>query len=207
MSSASIRLRASAISTAWADASADTPAGISRSVREFIAGVEGDIAGIFGNKKTITGIPGATYAFPTTGINNGTPVDSVSATPNFDAGLRARLGYVLYPTVLVYGTTGVAVQNTDYKTNCPGNSAASWCGVPENQTISKTLVGWTLGAGAEAKLADQLFARFEYRYAGFGSETMTFFGGTNSGADSFSAKTDPSSHIITVGITYRFGSL
>jgi outer membrane immunogenic protein len=176
----------------------------------FIAGIEGDIAGIVGGKKSATGIPGATYNYPSMGINGVTPLDSVSAKPNFDAGLRARLGYVVDPMFLVYGTTGVAFQNTDYKANCPGSSTtstASFCGVPESQTLSKTLVGWTLGAGAEAKLANQLFARLEYRYADFGSQNLNFFGSSNLGADSFSAKADPSSHIITIGITYRFGSL
>jgi outer membrane immunogenic protein len=81
------------------------------------------------------------------------------------------------------------------------------CGAPEAGRITKTAVGWTLGAGGEGKLSDAFSVRVEYRYAGFERSNLNFFQGVNSGADSFSAKADPSSHIVTLGITYHFGGL
>lgn len=167
-----------------------------------VAGVEGDFAGVLGGKKTLTGVPGGYYSIlPTVG----TPDDSISAQQNWDAGLRARLGYAVDPAFLVYGTGGIAFQDADYKINCPGTAASICSG--EAGSISKTSVGWTLGAGAEGKLTDALALRVEYRYASFGSENLNFFQSVNQGVDSISAKVDPSSHIITFGLTYRFGGI
>jgi outer membrane immunogenic protein len=165
----------------------------------FVAGVEGDFAGVFGGKKTVSGIPGISYG----GL---TPDDSISARRDWDASLRARIGYAVDPEFLVYGAGGVAFQDTEYKANCPATSA-SWCGVPESAGTTTTSVGWTLGAGGEGKLTDALSVRVEYRYAGFERSNLNFFQAANSGGDSFSAKADPSSHVVTLGITYRFGNL
>jgi outer membrane immunogenic protein len=173
-----------------------------------VVGVQGDIAGVFGSKKTATGIPGASYNFPSLGVTGVVPVDTVSAEQNFDASIRARVGYVANPRFLVYGTTGMAIQNTDYKAFCPSSlTTSSACAVSESQTISKTMVGWTIGTGVEAKVAEQLSVTAEYRYASFGNQTLNFFPGGYSGYDSFSAKVSPDSHIITLGVIYRFGGL
>lgn len=172
-----------------------------------VAGVEGDFAGILGSKKTASGIPGVDYsALSSLNGTGGLPDDSISARQNWDASLRARLGYAVDPSFLVYGTGGVAFQDSEYKANCPA-TAMSFCGVPESERITKTSVGWTLGAGAEAKLTETLAVRLEYRYAAFGSQNLNFFQSNNGGFDAISAKVDPSAHIISVGVSYQFGGL
>jgi outer membrane immunogenic protein len=168
-----------------------------------IAGIEADFAGVFGGKKTVTGIPGASYS--TSG--GAVAADSFSARQDWDAGVRARLGYAVDRDFLVYGTTGLALADIEYKASCPSNSSMSWCGQPESGKVTKTAVGWTIGAGAEGKLDQALSVRVEYRYAGFDSQKVNFFQGVNSGADGFAGKSDPSSHIVTIGLTYHFGSL
>ncbi len=165
-----------------------------------IAGIEGDIAGIAGSSKKVNGIPGIGYGTVT-------PADSVSVSQDFDAAIRARFGVVVDPRLLAYGTAGVAFRNADYKVNCPSNSLASWCGVPEQGSISKLSVGWTVGAGVEGKLNDNFSVRVDYRYADYGSQNLAFFSAANGGADSVGGKIDLSSHIVTIGLTYRFKTL
>lgn len=159
-----------------------------------IVGLEADIAGIAGGKKTYSGIPGINYQ----GL---TSADSISAKSDWDASVRARAGLVVDPALLVYGTVGMALRQSDYKAGCPGNAANSWCGQPESASVTKTQVGWTAGAGAEGRVADKLSLRVEYRYAGFSSTTVNAF----QSFDVVSSKVDPSSHMVTLGLTYHFG--
>lgn len=71
--------------------------------------------------------------------------------------LRARLGYQLDP-VLLYGTAGLAATRAEI-TDATG-------------TDSNTHLGWTVGAGADALLTDNIFGRLEYRYTDYQSKAF-----------------------------------
>ena len=89
----------------------------------FVTGVEGDLAADFGGSKSMAGIPGALLSF-----NNGAgPLDDeISARgPSYGGSLRARLGALLTPSVLPYGTGGLAFADSKYTINCPA-TANSW---------------------------------------------------------------------------------
>jgi len=75
-----------------------------------------------------------------------------------EGSLRARLGYVVSPAVLLYATAGGAAKDLEVS-----NGSAS-----ENNTM----VGWTAGAGADVMVTDNVFGRIEYRYTDFGSDTF-----------------------------------
>lgn len=79
---------------------------------------------------------------------------------DWDGSARARVGYA-WDRVLVYGTAGVA--------------AAS--GSVDLATVKKddVLIGWTVGAGAEYAVTDNILVRADYRYSDFGS--VDFGGG------------------------------
>jgi outer membrane autotransporter protein len=77
-------------------------------------------------------------------------------TANWDGSLRARLG-VDVDNILPYIEAGVAFANAT--ASVPGTS------------FSNTQTGWTVGAGVEAMLADQLSANLEVRYNNYGSAT------------------------------------
>jgi outer membrane immunogenic protein len=163
---------------------------------DVIVGVEADIAGDLGGKKSVAGIPGAAYGLQT-------PADGISARADWDASIRARAGYVLDPALLLFGTAGVAFEDNEYKASCPSGGLTSWCAQPETASKTKTAVGFTLGGGAEARISDNLSLRAEYRYADFSSTTVNLF----SGYDQVSTKVDPSSHLVILGLTYHFGAL
>ncbi|WP_274426802.1 outer membrane protein [Chelativorans sp. YIM 93263] len=99
-----------------------------------------------------------------------------------DGSLRARLGYAITNDVLVYGTAGGAA--TRIKAESPIDSDTA------------TAIGWTAGAGTDVKLTEQSFARLEYRYTDYGSETLTY-AGTDQDVDA-------SNHRVMVGFGMQF---
>jgi outer membrane immunogenic protein len=92
-----------------------------------------------------------------------------SAESGLDGSLRARLGYAVTDSFLLYGTAGGAASRMEVS-DAAGND-------------TQTMFGWTAGVGADAMLTDQVFGRAEYRYADFGSKTFN----TGSGPQSVDA--------------------
>ena len=95
---------------------------------------------------------------------------------NWDASVRGRLGYLVTPDTLIYGTGGVAFQNIEAFGQCGSLISSALCFTTTGQTApspgitqSTTLVGWTIGAGVEAHLWGNWLLRAEYRYADFGA--------------------------------------
>jgi outer membrane immunogenic protein len=110
----------------------------------------------------------------------------------WDAGLRARLGYLIDPTWLVYVTGGVQWQHIEATENCAVNTCGPAIippGSPYNQTNSTTLTGWAIGGGVEKMLPGKWLVRAEYRFADFGTWTTTF-GGTPAIVKSFDIQTN-----------------
>jgi outer membrane immunogenic protein len=107
----------------------------------------------------------------------------VEGKAGWNGSLRARLGYDLNP-FLLYGTAGVALQD---------NELTDAAGVSDN----KTAVGYTVGAGVEALVTDNITTRVEYRYTDFGSDTYNLGGGT-------AVSTGYDDHSVKLGIGVKF---
>lgn len=125
-----------------------------------VAGIEGDIG--------YSGVEGS---------NAGTDVES-----GVEGSLRARLGYVLTPDILLYTTAGGAAKRLEVTEG----------GVSD----ANTMVGWTAGVGTDVKITEQVFGRVEYRYTDYGSEN--FATGTGSG------DVDAKDHRIQFGVGMKF---
>lgn len=93
--------------------------------------------------------------------------------------VRGRLGYA-FGRVLPYVTGGFA-----YGTNSIDNLGASQ---------SKTLTGWTAGAGIEYAITDHWTAKTEYLYTDLGSK---FY-------DTIGADAGVTAHTAKVGINFKF---
>jgi outer membrane immunogenic protein len=93
------------------------------------------------------------------------PGDSISIKTGWDASLRGRLGFLVMPSVLVYGTGGIAWQHYEIASVCGINT----CIAEFTSTDSKTKQGWTVGGGIEAMAMGPWRVRAEYRYADFGT--------------------------------------
>lgn len=155
----------------------------------FVAGVEADLS-YLGNRRA----SGSTAIIP---AGNG----AVSGSSRLDwlGTVRARAG-VAVDQVFLYGTGGLAFGNPDQRltlTNAAGT-------VTHRGTSSDTRVGWTVGAGAEIAVMNNLSFKAEYLYYDLGRSTVTANGvGVNAGTSN-SARFENNGHIVRAGMNYRF---
>jgi len=128
----------------------------------------------------------------------------VSVKTDWDASLRGRLGFLLTPSVLLYGTGGVAATRLNTTGYCGVTTFPILCGASTKTDDSKTLVGWTAGFGAETRLTDNLLARVEYQYSDYGSESFWAPEATQNQAYGVHNKVDLTTQTLSLGLAYRF---
>lgn len=105
-----------------------------------------------------------------------------SSRTNVDGSVRGRIGAAVTEDILVYGTAGVAAENQQISVG--------------GARHSRGLIGYTVGAGADVKLTQDVFARAEYRYTDYGAKSFDLPGvGTS---------IDSSNHRVTVGLGIKF---
>jgi outer membrane immunogenic protein len=99
---------------------------------------------------------------------------SLTGTQGVNGSVRGRVGYDLNP-FLVYGTAGVAVANHELKNG--------------GDNDEKLAAGYTVGAGVETFVTDNITARVEYRYSDYQKRDFDIGGTTVSrGFDDHSVK-------------------
>ncbi len=150
-------------------------AGYNHQINNWVFGVEADIEASGADASTT--VPG---------------VASFQADVEWLGSVRARVGYA-FDRVLVYATGGVAFGGVDARFTdlsvAPAVSASD----------SNTHVGWTVGAGIEYAITQNVTARAEYRYTDLGSKTYNF------GAVAPAASIDAQDiHAVRVGVSYKF---
>jgi len=109
---------------------------------------------------------------------------------------RSRLGILVTPSTLLYGTAGIAYGKvqSDYNLNLFGSPTAA-------VNFKDVKAGWTAGAGVEFALAGNWSTKIEYLYVDLGKSQIT------ASAGGVVATLDRSftDHIARVGLNYRFG--
>ena len=113
---------------------------------------------------------------------------------------RVRAG-VTFDRMMIYGTGGLAF-------GAPSNRLAidtAGTGRTHYGSSNDTRFGWTIGAGAEYALNNNLFLRAEYLYYDLGTENITA-AATSLGAagTSVTSRFKNDGHIARVGMSYRF---
>lgn len=86
---------------------------------------------------------------------------------NYLGTVRARLGYVYRPTILVYLTGGFAYGNVTLDTAWTAQESLGpevFPTIATQHKLSRTLAGWTAGAGVEWLFESNWSARVEYTY-------------------------------------------
>jgi opacity protein-like surface antigen len=180
----------------------------------WVTGLEADVD--FGNSSMSRGgIPGA-YGNgaasiipppPFFAVLPGTEAeDADSSTVQFgwNGGVRARLGYLSTPNVLVYGTGGVAFQKISISATCNA-TITSFCsfgdGVARSETASTVKTGWTVGGGLEGVLTGNWLGKIEFRYADLGHYNRALFAGT---LDEVDTDVRLQTYTFLAGIGYKF---
>lgn len=176
---------------------------------QWVAGLEFDAAYSDG-EKTIAGIPGCAIAciFGTPGPS----ADSSSVKSRWDASARARLGFLVTPNVLIYGTGGIAWQSMQATATCQNGLADAVCPVLAGNPFSTVTnnadrIGWTVGGGIDARISGNWMLRGEYRYSDFGTWNNSFALGAGGPptATTVGSQLKINTQIGLVGVVYKFG--
>jgi outer membrane immunogenic protein len=188
-------------------------AGYNWQANGFVYGLETDIRGYsnsnHGGSVANTGtVPGAAAPISSTGLITSSSGLSYLGT------FRGRVGLLATPSVLLFGTGGLAYGGVKTSTtvaetlgfdDTPGTFGTAG-------SSSQTRVGWTAGVGAEWLLSTQWSAKVEYRYYDLGSVTNTLpafqqFGSNGSLLETVNAaqsSTRFAGSDVSFGVNYHF---
>jgi outer membrane immunogenic protein len=195
--------------------------GYNYQVRNFVAGLEADIQWLSGRGSGATAISLPLVLFPGNVVNA-----TLTATNSVDwlGTVRGRVGLTITPSLLVYGTGGLAYGGVSSKTSLgeafAGPVVTGATGTfPSFSSFSQTRAGWTAGTGAEWMFSGHWSAKLEYLHYDLGSAsysttvsnfavagapvpvgTLLYTLGQTS-ATSFRGDT------VRVGLNYKFGAL
>jgi outer membrane immunogenic protein len=147
-----------------------------------VVGVEADWSWKKGESSSLVSLPFVCFNPACTDYRTDTKSGSVSQT--WDSSFRGRLGWLVTPSTLLYGTAGLAVGQikgtftysaTAFTVGIPGSTAT---GIPGSTATalgswSDTRLGGTAGAGVETEVLPRWKLRFEYRYTDYGTYTKS----------------------------------
>ncbi len=118
--------------------------------------------------------------------------------------LRARVGYLVTPNLMLYGTGGLAFGSIKQSAHVVDTLAVP-AGVATFSDVSakstKTKVGWTAGVGAEYAFNRNWSVKVEYLYANLGKSNVSFPG---AGLYNFSTKSRNEVQLVRAGLNWKF---
>ena len=120
--------------------------------------------------------------------------------------VRARLGFLGVPNLLVYGTGGLAYGETGLSvavTNLASCALDPGCLSSSNSGVK---VGWTAGAGYELAIGHGISWKTEYLYADLGSRSATVTSAFGPPGNFYTGTTDFREHIVRTGVNFKFGA-
>ncbi|RTL80154.1 MAG: porin family protein [Hyphomicrobiales bacterium] len=182
-----------------------------------VVGLEADIQGIAGNSGSRAFMTGASVADG----SNYVGVHSVRGSLDYLGTVRGRLGWLFMPTMLVYGTGGLAyggvtLNSTSMIYNDFFVNQLTAAGAPVlpvsvgGVNFSNTQVGWTAGGGLEWMFMPNWSAKVEYLYYDLGTVTQNFAmaaTNNNTGLNAiFGGQTRArvNGNIVRAGVNYHF---
>ncbi|TLG73975.1 outer membrane beta-barrel protein [Methylocystis sp. B8] len=178
-----------------------------------VAGIEADIQGIAGSRggsNSWAAVPIATITIGDTPV----PINllsnvNVRRSLDYLGTVRGRLGWLFTPTLLVYGTGGLAYGGVNV--NVSNFQALTLGGliIPAQfgaGSLSDTRVGWTAGGGIEWMFWPNWSAKAEYLYydlgTAAGSAVNVGLAGTVVSISQFSTRFN--GNIVRAGVNYHF---
>ena len=182
----------------------------------FVAGLEADIQGVIGRQSSSVAsfASFAPFGFP---ANSYFAQNSASRSLDYLGTVRARIGYLVAPSLLLYGTGGLAYGNVKLSSainaqqTFPGATPAIVPPVFGGSSYSTGRLGFAVGAGAEWMFAQNWSAKIEYLYYDLGTvvapvsvytQTLAPFGQWGSGASQTRSRIN--GHIVRAGLNYHF---
>jgi outer membrane immunogenic protein len=123
------------------------------------------------------------------------------------ASIRGRLGYLVLPNLLLFGTGGIGFDHARLS-NTPIAFAPNF--PPIGDTAGVNEIGWVAGAGAEYRLWEHLLLRVEYLHYDFGTTSTTIqpsvfsVGGVGILPVPTNLNVDHRVDVVLGGIAYKF---
>jgi len=181
---------------------------------QWVAGPEADFQWAQ-SSTTHPGIPGAEN--PPNVVAGAPGTDSSNVRQDWDASVRARLGYLFSPKFLGFVTAGVTFTEARDSVYC-GSPAfpVGWCATPANVAgrrsgNTQSLTGFTVGAGGEYAIDSNWHLRLQYRYSDYGSFNSTLLPanaatGPLGTQDTIRTKISLTSHEVQAALIYKLGA-
>jgi outer membrane immunogenic protein len=175
----------------------------------WVVGLEADLDGVAGGHGT--GSVGSVGNFPPA---IAVPVQTVlSATRTLDylGTVRGRIGYLVTPTLLIYGDGGLAYGGVNTSGGITQFAPNGFVGANFAPSFHTAQVGWTAGGGVEWMFLPNWSAKVEYLYYDLGSVTQSsplnalVPAGPVTGIYAVSqARTHFNGNVVRVGLNYHF---
>ena len=177
-----------------------------------LLGLEADFSGITKNRRRDTSFVTtslAPFGFPesyTASTSAGRRLDWLGTA-------RGRIGYVAYPSILVYGTGGLAFGGTKLNTLFAAQESLGtgvYPAVFDGTNYSKTRVGYTVGGGLEWMFMPNWSIKGEYLYYSLGRVTTAApVTQVNTGVGAYGVaarltSTRFNGNVVRAGINYHF---
>lgn len=134
------------------------------------------------------------------------PIDAGAnsiSTLHYQYGINAQVktGLFLDPTKLIYAKVGPTVGSWSLDTKTDTADPATGNIVPQTANRTSNLMGLKVALGAEAEIASNTYAGFEYSYALYQKMSVKK---TASTGENFSYQTQPSLGVFMVTLTRKF---
>jgi outer membrane immunogenic protein len=169
-------------------------------MKSFVIGAEADIQGMAGNAGTanFTGVSSADSVTYTT-------YGKASSNLQYIGTVRGRVGYLVMPTLLAYGTAGFAYGGVS-STVWLATSGTDGTGGGGSLAYSNTQAGWTAGGGLEWMFMPNWSAKAEYLYYSLsnGYASTTIADTANTWAYGIGASRSFNGNIVRAGVNYHF---
>ncbi len=173
----------------------------------YVVGVEADIQGVAGGNTDSR----AATAVAVPGGGQLSTIITASRSLDYLGTVRGRAGYLIMPTLLVYGTGGLAYGGVTSNTSIlQAGDVAQIAGVAAGQ-YSDTRVGWTAGGGVEWMFWPNWSAKVEYLYYDlnslrYASSPLSLTSGAGAQLTSVlpETRTRFDGHIVRAGANYHF---
>ncbi|ESR26202.1 outer membrane protein [Lutibaculum baratangense] len=157
----------------------------------FVVGVVADIAWSDISDEVSVSLAAATD--PITRVNG-----SLGTDLNYFGTIRARAGWLVTPDALLYVTGGAAYGETESALSLSASGAVDGS---FGASTSDTDWGWTVGAGMEYRITENVSFETEYLYVDLGSKTLY-------SGDVFDLPArldlDTSFHVVRAGVNFKF---
>jgi outer membrane immunogenic protein len=166
------------------------------------------VAGIETDALVFAGNGGHTSTFVTPGLNPS--VAQIGRAMPWAGSARARIGFLITPTLLVYGTGGAAFGAANVNEYAYGSALAA-TQVPG--AAGRIYGGWAWGGGVEWAFANNWTVRAEYLNANLGTHTASFPGFAYGTVPQFPvpqqflAEVPMRANVVKLGVSFHFNGL